>query len=101
MELKHTVTFYHLFFALLLFGSIATMVLFVSPAHIGLIVLLIGLVSFTAFYIAALVTSNKKTRILVAVFFAAFLGINAAIGFNILNTALLVCFIIGLKLLLR
>lgn len=99
--MKPTITFYHLFFALLLLSSIGIMVLYVPPDHIGIIALLIVLISFTSFYVTALLTNNKYTRILVACFIGVFLAMNAAIGFNLLNTALLLSFIIGLKLVLR
>lgn len=99
--MKHSVTFYHLFFAILLLGSIATMIILVPPDHAGLIALMVGLISFTSFYITALFTENRNTRVLVAIFFAVFFGINSVLGLNLLNTTLLLSFIIGLKLLLK
>ncbi|MBI1863075.1 hypothetical protein HYS00_03075 [Candidatus Microgenomates bacterium] len=99
--MKHSITFYHLFFAALLLTSIVILIVLIPPTTIWLVALLIFLISLTSFYITALITPNKNTRILVALFSAAFLGMNAAIGFNVINTALLVSFIIGLKLLLK
>lgn len=99
--MKPTLTFYHFFFALLLISSIGVMILYVPPDNVAIISLLITLISFTSFYVTALVTNNRHTRILVAGFVGMQLFMNAAIGFNLLNTALLLSFIIGLKLVLR
>lgn len=99
--MKHAITFYHLFFALMLVGSIITIVVLVPPESSWLVMLLIGLISFASFYVTAMFTENRNTRVLVGLLIAAFLGMNAAIGFSILNTALLLSFIIGLKLLLK
>lgn len=85
----------------MLLASIVTMVVMVPPENTFTVVLLIGLISFTAFYITALLTTNRNTRVLVGLFFVAFLGMNAATGLSLLNTVLLVSFIIGLKLLLK
>lgn len=99
--MRTTLTFYHLFFALLLISSIVIMILYVPPEHVGIIILLISLLSFTAFYITALITQNRNTRVLIGAFIALFLGMNAAIGFSLINTVLLVSFIIGLKFILK
>lgn len=99
--MRHTITFYHIFGAAMLVGSLVVLTVLVPPTSTWLIVLFISLVAVTASYIAALITLNRNTRILAGVFFAMLLGMSAAVGFNVLNTIILVCFIIVLKLLLK
>jgi hypothetical protein len=78
--------------------TIVLMVLLTSPDNPLLVGAIIILASAIAYILASLFLPLKKA-ILPPLFVAVLLVLNYIIGFDLLNTILLLCFIIGLSLL--
>lgn len=78
--------------------TIVFMVLLTSPNNPLLVGAIIILASAIAYILASLFLPLKKA-ILPPLFVAVLLVLNYIIGFDLLNTILLLCFIIGLSLL--
>lgn len=87
-------------FSILLIGLIA-MLLWVPPSNVIFVGAFILLVSLLCLYAVSFFSSDKRDYVLAALFGATFLTINWIAGFDVLNTILLICFIIGLKILLK
>ena len=84
----------------LLIGAVIAYVWFVPPLSLFTILPFIVLISSTVFLIAGIVTTHKL-QILITVFCGVFLLMNAIIGFDLINTILLVSFIIAIGFLLK
>jgi hypothetical protein len=78
--------------------AIVILIFITSPESISMVGTLIFLVSLLAYVVASLFLPVKKA-ILAPLFLGVFLTLNLIIGFDLLNTILLLCFIIGLSLL--
>jgi len=79
----------------------ADMVFFfgIHPSTLGIIILFI-FINATFVWVVTTYFLRKKNQAFVTVFIALFLGLNYFIGFDILNTLLLLSFIIGVGKLL-
>lgn len=88
----------NLFIFLFLLLVIAGVILFTSPED-DLFVLIIIFLSSAAAYVGGRVFLSPKKALLPVLFIFVFLGLSFTIGFNLFNTLLLLCFIIGLSLL--
>ncbi|MCX7996732.1 MAG: hypothetical protein N2691_03150 [Patescibacteria group bacterium] len=78
--------------------SLAGIFLVIPPVS-GIIAVTIALSAVFVFSGTALILPLQKA-LLLALFILIFLGMNAFIGFDLLNTAILLCFIIGVDRLL-
>lgn len=86
---------------LLLLGATFGILFYIPPSNIFIILGYVILIAACAFIVSAHFTKNKSTHILASLFIAAFLLSNLIAGFNLLNTLLLLSFIIGVRLLFR
>ncbi len=82
-------------------GSAAAVLFYIPPSSIFIVVGYIVLLGICAYMIASLLTKNKLSQILAVFGISAFLVSNLIAGFNLLNTLLLLSFIIGVRLLFR
>lgn len=84
---------------LVLVGVLCGLVLFTSPTSwytVGPFIISIAVLGYTA----ASTVLPRKRAILIAIFFGGFVALNVLIGFDLFNTFLLLCFIIGIDRLL-
>ena len=85
----------------LLLAASAGVLLYIPPMNIFIVAGYIVLLSVCVWVISQLFAKNKATHILAPLFVALFLLSNFIAGFNLLNTLLLLSFIIGVRLLFR
>ncbi|MDQ5953158.1 MAG: hypothetical protein QG551_386 [Patescibacteria group bacterium] len=62
---------------------------------------LITLLSLSLFLVSLSITKNKKWSFCAALYICILLALSYLLGFNLLNTILLTCFIIGIVVLLK
>jgi len=89
-----------LVFALVLLIAIAGIIFFFPPKYpllVYIVILLIGL----ATYLLLGSFLRRKRALIIFIIVLLFLSVNYLVGFNLLNTGLLVCLLIALNLLLK
>lgn len=85
---------------IVLLCATAAIVMYVRPTHVLIIAGFACMLSFLIYLICTYFLSRKNSAV-AAVFVLLFLVSTYLSGFNVLNTILLLCFIIGIKVLLR
>lgn len=87
--------------ATILAGAVAGVLFLVKPSSLTIVFAFVVLIGIFIYTVMLLLTKNKVDRILVPVAIVLFLSSNIIGGFNVINTILLLSFIIGVKLLFR
>jgi hypothetical protein len=82
--------------SILFFIAAAVIILYLPPKEISIIIAFI-IVSTTAVVLLVSVFASFFRAALAGIFIALFLFMSIFIGFQVLNTILLLCFIIGLE----
>ncbi|OGK18011.1 hypothetical protein A3G67_04480 [Candidatus Roizmanbacteria bacterium RIFCSPLOWO2_12_FULL_40_12] len=89
------------FITALLVGGTISYIVFLPPSNIFFVLGLIILSTATTFQISTHFSKKLNNQILIPLFLLFFLSANLFAGFNVLNTILLISFIIGVRLLFR
>ena len=84
-----------------LMGVIGGIVAFLSPSHPAIVLGLILLVGFTVNRIIALTTHKRNYSIIAFMITVLLLSINYAVGFDPVNTFLIICFAVGLIIVIK
>ncbi len=87
--------------ATILAAAVAGVLFLVKPSSLIIIFAFVVLIGIFTYTVMLLLTKNKVDRILVPVAVVLFLASNIVGGFNLINTVLLLSFIIGVKLLFK
>lgn len=87
--------------ATVLAAAVAGMLFLVKPSSLIIVFGFIALIGIFIYTVMLLLTKNKVDRILVPIAVVLFFTSNVIGGFNLINTILLLSFIIGVKLLFR
>lgn len=76
-------------------------IFFLNPSVWYVVAGLIVLISALIFCGSVLITKRRSLSFLIALYICILLGLSYLLGFNLLNTILLTCFIIGIAVLLK
>lgn len=85
---------------LVLLLILAAMVWFVPPQHISIVAVFIGIATFFIFLLSGF-TRSRRIRFIAPLFTFLFLSLNYFVGFELMNTILLISFIIAVSLLFK
>jgi len=86
--------------ALVLLSVVAGVIFFFPPKYPLLVYIVILLIGLASYLLLGSFLSRKRAA-MTFVILALFLSLNYLVGFNLLNTGLLVCLLIALNLLLK